>query len=46
MSTSAAGPGGPAWLTIGAMDRLSGKSVSAIRYYEQTAAGRARLRSA
>jgi len=35
MSTSDAGPGGSPRLTIGAVARLTGKSASAIRYYEQ-----------
>jgi MerR family transcriptional regulator, redox-sensitive transcriptional activator SoxR len=35
MSNSAAGPDGPPSLTIGAVARLTGKSASAIRYYEQ-----------
>ena len=35
MSTPGIGPDGPAWLAIGAVARLTGKSPSAIRYYEQ-----------
>ena len=35
MSTPGTGPDGSSWLTIGALARLTGKSASAIRYYEQ-----------
>ena len=35
MSNSGTGPDGAASLTIGAVARLTGKSASAIRYYEQ-----------
>jgi DNA-binding transcriptional MerR regulator len=35
MSNPGAGPDGSPWLTIGAVARLTGKSPSAIRYYEQ-----------
>jgi MerR family transcriptional regulator, redox-sensitive transcriptional activator SoxR len=35
MSNHGAGPGGAAPLTIGAVARMTGKSASAIRYYEQ-----------
>ena len=35
MSTPGAGPDGAPSLTIGAVAKLTGKSASAIRYYEQ-----------
>jgi len=35
MSTPGTGPDGSSWLTIGALAGLTGKSASAIRYYEQ-----------
>jgi DNA-binding transcriptional MerR regulator len=35
MSNPGTGPDGSPWLTIGAVARLTGKSPSAIRYYEQ-----------